>query len=372
MRKAIISVSIVMASLLALALCFTFILKPAIVNAAEEIFGDLNYDEAVNSRDISILQRIVLGIYEAITTEPPSEKATPNASPTETPTEAPAKTPTPSFGPSFTLKTCSVFHRVCCIGDSVTAGHIEYGYAQDGTPAYGVRLRRNEDYAWPAYLAKITGNEYINLGISGATVYSWLESATFDSSINTIKVSASWKDKDPVSGEYVKDSFEMTVNDTDTIGAYLIGLGMNDTYLTDGKCNLPLGTIEDIGTDKETFYAAYSRLIEKIHEVSPQAKIFVQTMLENMSDERLEYNEAIRYIAKYYREKEQFPIPVHVLDLYNYRQLYKVDSIDDDKFGGHWSPVSYQQFAELLTMIWSEYINTHVTQFQDVHLVPTK
>lgn len=47
-------------------------------------------------------------------------------------------------------------------------------------------------------------------------------------------------------------------------------------------------------------------------------------------------------------------------------------SIDADKFGGHWSPVSYQQFAELLSMIWSEYINTHVTEFQDVHLVPTK
>lgn len=346
------------------------IARPMLVNAAVSLLGDLNTDGKVNSKDLSKLQRMILGM-EIYTIAP---QITPTPTPVPTPTPTPIPTPTPYVFEYFNSRTCSIFHRVCCIGDSATSGHIDYGYATDGTLQEGVRMRRNEEYAWPAYMEKITGNEYINLGISGATALYWLESAEFDAEDKTIKIKTSWSDKDPISGEIVHDSFEKKVEDTDKISAYLIGLGMNDTAYekTDADGNptvkLELGTSNDIGTDAKNFCGSYSRLIEKIHEVSPRAKIFVQTMHENMSDARYEYNEAVKYIANYYSTREEDPIPVHVLDLYQYKELYDADSIDDDKLGGHWTAISYQQFAEILCRIWSEYINTHLYDFKDVHL----
>lgn len=326
---------------------------------------------------------------------------------------------------SFNQNTCSIFQRVVCIGDSATAGHIDYGYDSNGVLTRGIKTRRNERYAWPAFMAKLTGNEFINLGVSGATALSWfggqngdyelpqiwvpkeegylldsivqhngkkyfsqfynntfipgtieggdawalladpeINGATFDAENKLIAVSAWWSD-DGVEGSFVK-----TVTNTDTIDAYLIGLGLNDTMLNNGECALPLGTTEDIGNETQTFYGAYSHIIEKAHEVSPMAHIFVQTMHSNMSEERLAYNEAIRYIAQYYRERTESPISVHVLDLYEYGDLYEVDTIVNDKFeNGHWSAISYQQFAEILRHIWSEYINNNITAFQDVHLI---
>ncbi len=361
--------------------CVSILAKPVLVNAAQGLFGDLNADGKINSKDLSKLQKIILGkeSYTALPEITPTPTATPKPTstlkPTLTPTPTPIPTPTPYAFEFFNQRTCSIFHRVCCIGDSATSGHIDYGYASDGTLQVGVRLRRNEEYAWPAYMAKITGNEYINLGISGATALSWLECAEFDAEKKTIEVETSWSDKDPVSGNLVHGSFETTVKNTDGIQAYIIGLGMNDTVLekTDEAGNttekLPLGKPEDIGTDAETFCGSYSKLIEKIHEVSPRAKIFVQTMHENMTDSRYDYNEAIKYIANYYSTREDDPISVHVLDLYQYRECYDAYSIDDDKLGGHWTAISYQQFAEILCRVWSEYINTHLSDFQDVHLI---
>lgn len=49
--------------------------------------------------------------------------------------------------------TCSIFARVCCCGDSYTSGHISI----DNTPA----TVTNEHFAWPSFMARLTGNEYI-------------------------------------------------------------------------------------------------------------------------------------------------------------------------------------------------------------------
>lgn len=310
--------------------------------------------------------------------------------------------------------TCSIFSRVCCIGDSATAGHIDCAYNSEGVlptdldpdlNSSSVQLRRNEKHAWPAFMAKSTGNEYINLGISGATALTWLNDAVFNNTDKTIYVKSSWlatgydengklvtgafetlEEKTDTNGETKYHIvYERTVENTDTISAYLIGLGMNDTLnigtegnRIDGGTGTPkLALCEDkddpaadIGTGRETFYGKYSELIEKIHAVSPAAHIFVQTMHDNMNDRRVLYNEAIRYIANYYSTRENDPIPVHVLDLYKYQNLYNVDSIRNDKLGGHWSPISYQQFAENLKRVWSDYLNAHPSEFTTVHLIP--
>ena len=40
-----------------------------------------------------------------------------------------------------------------------------------------------------------------------------------------------------------------------------------------------------------------------------------------------------------------------------------------DSIGGHYTAIGYEQFAEILAVIMSDYINEHIGDFQDVHLV---
>lgn len=252
----------------------------------------------------------------------------------------------------YNQNTCAIFQRVVCIGDSATAGHIDYGYDANGELSTSVKIRRNEAFAWPAFMAKLTGNEYVNLGISGATAETWLDRAVFDETNKTLTVTDS------------QTPFTETVTDTDKVHAYLIGLGLNDSALFDVETetpNLLIGSVDNIGTSANTFYGKYSQIIENIHRVSPKAKIFVQTMIDTTLN-RDNYNAAIKEIAEAYEN-------VHVLDWHAYKDLYEVNTIVNDHIGGHWTAISYQQFAEILRHIWSEYINGHISDFQDIHLI---
>lgn len=222
--------------------------------------------------------------------------------------------------------TCSIFRKVVCCGDSLTAGYINIGQGVSAT---------NEDYAWPHYMSLLTGNEYINCGSSGANVFTWQERAEC-----LAKARATGK-----------------------VQAYIIGLGVNDS--TNESALVPIGTVADIGTNNQTYYGGMSKLIRELNAISPKAKIFVQTM-PGTTSAFLPYNQAVRDICEAYKTT----YPVHCLDLYAYLSLYRTESILNDSIGGHRTAIGYQQFAENLRVIWSEYINTHISDFQDVYLIP--
>ena len=223
--------------------------------------------------------------------------------------------------------TVSIFRKVVCCGDSYTSGHIYYDKEVTET---------NENFAWPHYLELITGNKYVNCGRSGANVLTW--------------------QTDP-RGLPAAQAAGKTQ-------AYIIGLGLNDTAEGTGRY-VPLGTPEDIGTNAETYYGGMSKIIRELNTISPMAKIFVQTM-PNPSAIRKQYNDAIRTIVEQYKDT----YPVFVLDLTNYEYLYDIPSITGDSSGGHYTALGYQQFAEILKIVISDFINGHITEFQNVHLIP--
>ena len=223
---------------------------------------------------------------------------------------------------SLNKNTCSIFRKVVCCGDSLTAGYINIGNGVSAT---------NEDYAWPHYMSLLTGNEYINCGDSGADVWTWQTRER-----GLIKARASG-----------------------VAQAYLVGLGVNDASLVE------LGTIADIGTENETYYGGMSKIIRELNAISPKAKIFVQTMPSTTASFE-PYSQAIREIVEAYKDT----YPVHCLDLANYLSLYQTDSILGDSIGGHRTAIGYQQFAENLRYIWSEYINENISDFQDVYSLP--
>jgi lysophospholipase L1-like esterase len=226
-------------------------------------------------------------------------------------------------GLSLEHNSCSIFRKVVCCGDSFTAGYI-------GTNNDNI-VQTNWGYAWPSFMERLTGNEYVNCGHSGKDVLTWQTSAK-----GLPRAQAAGKAQ-----------------------AYLIGLGLNDASL------VTLGTASDIGTEAQTYYGGLSKIIRELNAISPTAKIFVQTIPSDYVV-YMNYSQAMRDVVNAYKGT----YPVHLLDLYEYKSLYNTSKLTGDAIMGHYSPIGYQQFAENLRYIWSEYINKNISQFQDVYLIP--
>ena len=227
------------------------------------------------------------------------------------------------------LRTCNIFRKVVCCGDSYTAGYI--------VDASGTVHNVNEDYAWPHYMETITGNTWVNCGHSGANAHTWL---TLDRGLP--KAQASGKAQ-----------------------AYIVGLMINDSS-SDTSRNLNLGSADDIGTDTVSYYGCYSRVIRELFAISPNAKVFIETCPKVEGDRYIPYNQAIHDIYAAY--KENYP-GLHLLDLFENYEMYTNASLTADSLAGHYTAIGYEQFAEILSVILSRYINEHITEFQDVAFI---
>lgn len=225
----------------------------------------------------------------------------------------------------FPRTTCKIFRKVVCCGDSYTSGHITAGGATSIT---------NEAFAWPAYMSLLTGSPWENCGCSGCNVLTW-------------------------------QTHERGLPKAQALGqaqAYVIGLMINDASATDRA--VPLGTAADIGTDAQTYYGGMSAIIRQLNAISPQAKIFVNTCPKTDANFAA-YNQAVRDIVAAY----QNTYPVHCIDLAAHADLYALSPLKDDAIGGHYTAIGYQQFAEIYALILSDYINSHVSAFQNVHAI---
>lgn len=222
--------------------------------------------------------------------------------------------------------TSKIFKKVVCCGDSYTSGHI--------VDSNNVAHPTNEDYAFPHYMATLTGNEWINCGSSGASSKTWLTSSR-----GLAKAISSGKSQ-----------------------AYIVGLMINDQSNSDRHVNV--GTQADIGTNADSYYGYYSKIIRELNAISPDAKIFIETCPNSASSYVL-YNQAVRDIYEAYKDT----YPVHLLDLYAYKDLYNNVTLTNDLVGGHYTALGYEQFAEILNYILSNYINDNIDDFQDVAFI---
>lgn len=225
----------------------------------------------------------------------------------------------------FNRTTCKIFKKVVCCGDSYTAGYVNIGGVVDSV---------NEEFAWPHYMATLTGNEYVNCGASGTNVLTWQTNARGLAAAQTAGLAQ----------------------------AYIIGLMINDQGET---AHVDVGTIDDIGTENETYYAGMSKIIRELNAISETAKIFVLTC-PNTASSYAPYNQAVRDIVEAYAET----YPVHLIDLYAMRNLFSNASLTGDFIGGHYTAVGYEQFAEIMSYAISDYINHHVSDFQNIHKIP--
>ena len=222
--------------------------------------------------------------------------------------------------------TCKIFKRVVCCGDSYTSGHIQLaGEAQSPT---------NEEFAWPHYMSTLTGNDWINCGGSGCNVLTW---QTHERGLPAAQAKGKAQ-------------------------AYVIGLMIND--VSNSTRAVELGTIDDIGTDAQSYYGGMSAIIRELNAISPDAKIFVNTCPKT-GEKYTTYNQAVRDIVNAYKDT----YPVHCIDLEAAKDLYTNASLTADSVSGHYTAIGYEQFAEIYSYLLSKYINEHVSEFQDVYRI---
>ena len=227
------------------------------------------------------------------------------------------------------LNTCNIFRKVIACGDSYTAGYI--------VSKTGEIHNVNEEYAWPHYMETITGNTWVNCGHSGANAYTW---QTAERGLPKAKASGKAQ-------------------------AYILGLMINDSS-TDSTRNLKLGTISDIGTDEISYYGQYTKIIKELFNISPNAKVFIETCPKVEGDRYIGYNQAVYDI--YDKLKPNYP-NLHLLDLFKHYSMYTNASLTKDSLSGPYTAIGYQQFAQILSVILSSYINEHISDFQDVAFI---
>lgn len=223
-----------------------------------------------------------------------------------------------------------IFLHVGCIGDSLASGE---SYYNDGGTSHALDLYQ---YSWGQYLARKTGNQYYNWSKGGESTKTWLQSS------------------------YATECFD----GQHLCEAYIIGLGQNDA-----NYNYTIGTsadidLQDYNNNADTFYGSYGKIIQKIKEVQPQAKIFVITDPNTTTDTK-GYNAPIRDMANIFEN-------VYVIDMRQYALKYMQSPVLISQLrAGHFNAYGYKVFSMMIGN-YIDWIVTHnYTEFTQVELIGT-
>ena len=160
----------------------------------------------------------------------------------------------------LTYDYTQILHKIAGIGDSLMSGELAYkeGEANRYVDCY--------NYSWLSNLSKNVGAICVHYSNGGATASSWL---------------SKWASV--MESEEVKPS------------AYYIALGTNDST------RVPLGTVEDCGTDAQTFYGTYSKIIERVQAFNPKARIFCCSLYFSPNNANVkDFCQAIKTMAEMY------------------------------------------------------------------------
>lgn len=225
----------------------------------------------------------------------------------------------------------AVFRHVGCIGDSLASGEAVYK-KEDGTTGG----RDKFEYSWGQYLARMTGNTYYNWSKGGLRCDTFLSSSLAEECFD---------------GNHMCE-------------AYIIGLGQNER-----NKNYTIGTDEDIHMDDytenpDTYYGNYGKIISKIKEIQPKAKIFVLTD-PLKAVETAGYNAAVRKIAEIFEN-------VYLVDLYTYgTDLYSSGFLAQQKRGGHFNAVGYYACGLIIATYIDWIIKKYPEEFREVEFIGT-
>ena len=208
-------------------------------------------------------------------------------------------------------KEIAVFNNILCIGDSLTAGVFDYSENGGG---FGVRSQ----YSYPSQLAKITGCNVTNWGISGATTQSWYE--------NKVSISK-WQYYD----------------------CAIINLGAND--------------IEKNGVTVSSSKQYLQKIIDKLKEDNSNIKIFLMTVVPAFYNKDSEWYSAINQ-TRY--ELSKANDNCYFVDLSKYSETG-----DEIYHYGHLTAMGYRKEAEEIVAYISKIIAENMKEFKWVQHIGT-
>lgn len=240
----------------------------------------------------------------------------------------------------------NIFRTIGCIGDSLASG--EYEFLNNGR----IETKDFFEESWGKHIERITGIKVTNFSHGGLTAYDLYHEA------------------DKANSKY--DDINMLFRSDNAKQGYIIALGENDMrkMRTNNLYNGILGSantdicLENYENNAETYVGYYTKIIQRLKTIQPDAKFFLVTMPDlYCRGEREEWAQALYDIADKLTN-------CYVIDLYHYAPPY------DDTFislycDGHMNAMGYLITAHYM-MTYIDWIIRHTPkEFQYVHLIGT-
>ncbi len=214
---------------------------------------------------------------------------------------------------------CKMLRKIGGIGDSLMSGElVRYNNSTEQ-----LEYKDYYEMSWLSNLCRDTGSECVHYSRGGLTTKTWLENY-----LDSLK------------------------NEENKPSAYYIALGTNDQWRLEGG----LGVESDCGTDNETFYGLYSKIINEIKQCNPKAKIFCCSLY--FKDEMVEgFNEAIKYMSDLYN--------CYYVDFVGqYGDLYTGSNSNIYIDGGHFNTFGYIRVGKHILDITNSIIEENLSDFK--------
>ena len=152
----------------------------------------------------------------------------------------------------------ALFRSIGIIGDSYASGELAFDKNID-----------HYNMSWGQIMARRNGATAINFSRGGQTTRGWLSDQ--ERGLGLLKSAPS-------------------------LDLYILALGINDY----GKLGQSyLGSLDDIGTNNDTFYGNYSKIIQSIKDKAPNSKIVISTLSQTGQLPDM-FSNAIRNIAQHF------------------------------------------------------------------------
>ena len=215
---------------------------------------------------------------------------------------------------------CQIFHKIAGIGDSLMSGELAFWSEEE---------QKNKfvdcyNYSWLSNLCKNIGAEAVHYSRGGQTTKTWLAEQLTKMKQETILPSA-----------------------------YYIALGTNDSN------HIDLGTIEDCGTDAQSFYGLYSKIIKEVQAFNPHAKIFCCSLYYRVSNNTEGYCNAIKEMSDKYG--------CYYIDFFsNYAENYNTSNHLISV--GHFTSPGYVKVGRDIQNLTNEIIKNNLEDFMFVGL----
>ena len=239
----------------------------------------------------------------------------------------------------------AIFPRIACIGDSLTIGGMEWDTQGTGIIDYS-------NFSYPTQIKRALGVEVYNMGSSGAC--SLEDDTAINGSYNN------WNKRAEAMG-WLTNKYKAD--------CYIISLGTNDIGYTgefSGNVDTDIND-NDYTNNAVTSVGGYAKIIQKIKELQPRAKIFCVTIpnTRNSLAQRTSANEKIKAIATKFecniRDLQQYGIQPD--DVANWKSIYYNK--------GHLNCLGYKEYSTMILKYIDFIIKNNPNKFYDVPAIET-